>query len=148
LIYVIITLIFGDTIKMTKLGKNNNVGNFNRSSIVWLVIYIGIALAISITVPFPMSFILYIGIYLLLQNYRIKSIEKRYYYPSTLDKGDNKTKNKRSYKFFKSISNTLFGDNLYSQFESQPLKFICMNCGKEHSGRSCPLCGSSAVRLG
>jgi hypothetical protein len=146
---MIITLISGDTIKMTKLGKNNNIGNFNRSSIVWLVIYIGIALAISITVPFPMSFILYIGIYLLLQNYRIKSIEKRYYYPNILDKGDNKIKNKRSSnKFFNSISNILFGDNLYSQFESQPLKFICMNCGKEHSGRSCPLCGSTAVRLG
>jgi hypothetical protein len=134
---------------MTNLGKNNNLGNFNRSSIVWFIIYIGIALVISIVVPFPISLILYIGIYLLLQTYRIKSIQKRYYYPTTMDKGDNNKKNKRhSNKFFNSISNSLFGDNLYSQFESQPLKFICMNCGKEHSGRSCPICGSTAVRLG
>ena len=147
---LIITLIFGDVIKMTKLGKNNKSSNFNRSSIVWFIIYIGIALVISLIVPFPISLILYIGIYLLLQTYRIKSIQKRdYYYPTTLDKGDNKTKSKRhSNKFFNSVSNTLFGDNLYSQFESQPLKFICMNCRKEHSDRSCPVCGSTAVRLG
>ncbi len=59
---IIITLIFGDTIKMTKLGKNNNSSNFNRSSIVWFIIYVGIALAIFLIVPFPISLILYIGI--------------------------------------------------------------------------------------
>ncbi len=60
----------------------------------------------------------------------------------------NKTTKKRPNKFLNSISNILFNDNLYSQFGPQPLKFVCMNCGKEHNERTCPVCGSNAVRLG
>ncbi len=100
---------------MTKIGKNNNLSNFNKSAIVWFVIYITIGIAISFIVPFPLSLIAYIGIYLLLQTHRIKSIQKRYYYSETTnsDKGNNKTKGKGySNKFFNSLSNTLFGDNL------------------------------------
>ena len=135
---------------MTKIGKNNNLSNFNKSAIVWFVIYITIGIAISFIVPFPLSLIVYIGIYLLLQTHRIRSLQKRYYYSETnSDKGNNKTKGKRyPNKFFNSLSNTLFGDNLYSQIGSQPLKFVCMNCGKEHNDRACPSCGSTAVRLG
>jgi hypothetical protein len=29
-----------------------------------------------------------------------------------------------------------------------PLRFYCMNCGKEHKERVCPKCGSKAVRVG
>lgn len=134
---------------MAKIGKNNNLSNFNISPIVWFVIYIGIALAISFTVPFPLSLIVYIGIYLFLQKYRIKSIQKRFHHPADdLNKTNKETKNKGSNKFSNSISNALFGNNQFSQFGPQPLKFICMSCGKEHSERTCPVCGSTAVRLG
>jgi len=135
---------------MTKIGKNNNLNNFNRSAIAWFVIYITIGLAISFVVPFPLSLIVYIGIYLLLQTHRLKSIQKKHYYSETnSDKGNNKSKDKGySNRFFNSISNTLFGDNQFSPSGSNPLKFICMNCGKEHKDRACPSCGSTAVRLG
>src|SRR5919107_4779862 len=131
---------------MTKIGKNNNLSNFNKSAIAWFVIYITIGLAISFIVPFPLSLIVYIGIYLLLQTHRIKSIQKRYSYPETnSDKGNNNTKDKGySNKFFNSLSNTLFGDNQFSPNGFQFLKFICMNCGKEHKDRACPSCGSTA----
>lgn len=29
-----------------------------------------------------------------------------------------------------------------------PIKFSCMNCGKEHNNTACPKCGSKAVRAG
>lgn len=133
---------------MTKIGKNNNLGNFNGSSIVWFVIYIGIALTISFIVPFPLSLIVYIGIYLFLQTYRIRSIQNRSYHTADLNRTDKESKDKDPNKFFNSLSNTLFGDNKFSQYGPQPIKFICMNCGKEHSDRACPVCGSTAVRLG
>ena len=136
---------------MAKIGKNNNLNNLNKSAVVWFVIYITIGIGISFIVPFPLSLIVYIGIYLLLQTHRIKSIQKRYYYPETnnSDKGNNKTTGKKySNKFFNSLSNTLFGDNQFLSNDSPPLKFVCMNCGKEHKDRVCPFCGSTAVRLG
>jgi hypothetical protein len=138
---------------MTKIGNNNNnnnLSNFNKSAIAWFIIYIAIGLTISFIVPFPLSLIFYIGIYLLLQTHRIKSIQKRYHYSeSNSDKENNKTKDKKyTNKFFKSLSNILFGDNQFLQNGSQSLKFFCMNCGKEHKDGTCPSCGSTAVRLG
>jgi hypothetical protein len=134
---------------MTKIEKYNNLGNFNKSSIIWFVIYIGTALAISFIIPFPLSLVFYLGIYLFLQSYRMESIQKRFYSSVGLNKNiKNKTKKKSPNKFLNSLSNILFNDNLYSQFDPQPLKFICMTCGKEHNQRTCPKCGSNAVRLG
>ncbi len=80
--------------------------------------------------------------------YRLKSIQNKSYHPDELNKTYKDTKNKGSNKFFKSLSDSLFGDNKFSQYGSKPLKFICMNCGEEHSDRACPICGSTAVRLG
>lgn len=134
--------------ELAKIFKNNNLSNFNKSSIAWFIIYIGIALALSFTIPFPMSLIVYIGIYLFFQTYRLKSIQKRFYSPTDLNKTDKGTKNKHSNRFSNSISNALFGSDQFSQFGPQPLRFVCMNCGKEHSERVCPVCGSTAVRLG
>jgi hypothetical protein len=133
---------------LTKIKKNNNWSNFNRSSIVWFVIYIGVALIISFTVPFPLSIILYTGIYLIFQTCRFKSIRKRFYHTIDSNQTDKETKNKGSNKFFRPFYNILFGGNQFPQFGPQPLKFICMNCGKEHSNRKCPVCGSTAVKLG
>jgi hypothetical protein len=135
---------------MAKIGKNDNLSNFNWSAIAWFVIYITIGIAISFIVPFPLSLIVYIGIYLLLQTYRVKSVQKRYFFSETNSyKGNNKTKDKRNpNKFFNSLSNTLFGDKQFTQNDSQSLKLICMSCGKEHKDRACPSCGSTAVRLG
>ena len=134
---------------MTKIEKYNNLGNFNRPSIIWFVIYIGIALAISFIIPFPLSLVFYLGIYLFLQSYRMESIQKRFYISVGLNKNiKNKTKKKSPNKFLNSISNILFNDHLYSQFGPRPLKLICMTCGKEHNQRTCPKCGSNSVRLG
>lgn len=134
---------------MTKIEKYNNLGNFNRSSFIWFVLYIGIALAISFIIPFPLSLVFYLGIYLFLQSYRMESIQKQFYNDKDLNKGNYETKNKGYLKkFFNSFSNILFNDNLNSQFGTQPLNFVCIICGNEHNERTCPKCGSNAVKLG
>ena len=133
---------------MIKIGKNNKLNNFYKSPIIWFAIYIGIALAITFIVPFPLSLIVYIGIYLFLQTYRIKLIQNNSYHPDEFNKTNRDKENKKQNKFFKSLPNSLFGDKRSSQNSPQPLKFICMNCGKVHSDRSCPVCGSTAVKLG
>lgn len=79
--------------------------------------------------------------------YRLKAFQNRYRHSYGLNKANEGTNNKGLNKF-NSISNSLFGDNKFSQHGSKPLQFVCMNCGKEHSMRSCPLCGSKTVRLG
>ena len=86
----------------------------------------------------------------MLQSYRIDNIQKEYSYlskTSNNNNNNNETKSNIVNKFFKSISNTLYS-NPFELAGSQPLRFYCMNCGKEHNKRSCPNCGSMAVRLG
>ena len=54
---------------MAKIDENNNLrNNFDKSSIAWFAIYIAIGLAISFAMPFPLSLLLYLGVFLLLQN--------------------------------------------------------------------------------
>ncbi|MGN6614223.1 MAG: hypothetical protein ACTHKC_04200 [Candidatus Nitrosocosmicus sp.] len=85
---------------MTKIGKYKNLGNFNRSSVIWFVLYIGIAIAISFIIPFPLSLVFSLGIYLFLQSYRMESIHKQFYNDKDLNKGNCETNNKGYLKKF------------------------------------------------
>jgi hypothetical protein len=44
----------------------------------------------------------------------------------------------------------LFGSfsSSMSSNQSRPLRYYCMNCGKEHNEITCPNCGSKAKRVG
>jgi rRNA maturation endonuclease Nob1 len=44
----------------------------------------------------------------------------------------------------------LFGSfsSSMSSNQSRPLRYYCMNCGKEHNEIACPNCGSKAKRAG
>ncbi len=131
---------------MAKIDENNNLkNNFDKSSIAWFAIYIAIGLAISFAVPFPLSLLLYFGVFLLLQKYRLESIERRRS-SDTLSKTNSNPKDRGLFDgIINSISNTLYGDP-YGSFGYRPLRFCCTNCGREHKKRSCPVCGSMAVR--
>ena len=131
---------------MAKIDGNNNLNdNFDKSSIAWFAIYIAIGLAISFAMPFPLSLLLYLGVFLLLQKYRLESIEKRRS-SDTLSKTNNNPKEKGLFNgILNSISDTLYADP-YGSFGYRHLRFCCMNCGREHKKRSCPACGSMAVR--
>lgn len=43
---------------------------------------------------------------------------------------------------FGSLSSSMSGNNQY-----RPLKYYCMDCGKEHKEIACPICGSKMKRI-
>jgi hypothetical protein len=109
---------------------SNLYGN-NRSHIgnmfIWLGIYMGISLAISFVLPFPMSllamFVPIIGIDYIRARYIMKKM---------------------------GITNIrqMFGSFSASQTGDEALKYYCMSCGTEHREASCPKCGSKMTRVG
>jgi len=109
---------------------SNPYGN-NRSHIgnmfIWLGIYMGIGLAISFVLPFPMSllamFVSIIGIDYLRARYMMKKM---------------------------GITNIrqMFSSFSAPQTRDQALKYYCMSCGTEHRETSCPRCGSKMTRVG
>jgi hypothetical protein len=109
---------------------SNPYGN-NRSHIgnmfKWLGIYMGIGLAISFVLPFPISlltmFVSIIGIDYLRAGYIMKKM---------------------------GITNIrqMFGSFSAPQTRDEELKYYCMSCGTEHRETSCPKCGSKMTRVG
>ena len=109
---------------------SNLYGN-NRSHIgnmfIWLGTYMGIRLAISFVLPFPMSllamFVPIIGIDYIRARYIMKKM---------------------------GITNIrqMFGSFSASQTGDEALKYYCMSCGTEHREASCPKCGSKMTRVG
>ena len=103
----------------------------NRSYIgnmfIWLGIYMGIGLAISFVLPFPVSLLAMfgslIGIDYLRARYKMKKM------------GITNIR-----QMFSSVS--------APQTRDQALKYYCMSCGKEHKEISCPNCGSKMKRAG
>jgi len=129
---------------MSKIGDYKNFSGLGKNYFVWFAIYITIGLVLSFTLPFPISLLMYIGIILILQAFRIRKIQ-HFYQANTSDSSIKDIKNKRFRGFIQSISDTLFY-NPYS-IGSEPLRFVCMNCKNEHKERRCPNCGSGAVKV-
>ena len=99
----------------------------NRSYIFhllkWLGIYLGISIGLSLMIPFPMSFIAFLGVFILIQFVR------RYLRSGTTQFGG-----------FFTPSSSMFG--------LKPLKYYCISCGHQHNQRACPKCGSMMKRVG
>jgi hypothetical protein len=130
---------------MSKIGDYKNFNGLDKSYFVWFTIYITIGLILSFTVPFPTSLFAYIIIVMILQTYRLKRMQDNYK-SSIYEHSTKNAKNKGFRGFIESITDTLFS-NPYDLLQSKPLRFVCMNCGKQHKERRCPRCGSGAVRV-
>ena len=81
-------------------------------------------------VAFPYDFISVLGLLVLVNYIRYRSILKRY-------KGPSGVKN-----MFDSISSGMDSSTEMS------LRYLCMSCGKEHKEISCPNCGSKMKKIG
>jgi hypothetical protein len=122
---------------------NGNGGNSNRqiqtNYWIWFIGYMGIGLAISFVVPFPISLVMALLVYFGLNAVRMHIALKKQGIPGGI-KG-----------LYKSMTSSLSGswnNNNAGGIGYSPIKFYCMDCGHEHKESACPKCGSKAVRIG
>ena len=97
----------------------------------WSVIYVGIGIVLVLVLPFPYDLASVLGLFILINFLRGRSILKKY----------GGTGGIRD--LFGSLSSSMSRDN-----GSRPLKYYCMNCGREHKEIACPNCGSKMKRIG
>jgi hypothetical protein len=92
-------------------------------------IYIAVGAVIALILPFPVSLLVALGAFLLLNFIRTRRMLKR----AGVDiKG-----------LFRSLSSASMNGGQYS-----PIKYYCMSCRKEHKEIACPNCGSKMKRVG
>ena len=95
------------------------------NQMMWFGISIAISITISILLPFPISLVTIIGVFILLNFYMRKRMMSR------MGRG--------GVGMFGSMS-SMFGGN--------SLKYYCMSCGTKHRETACPKCGSKMKRVG
>jgi hypothetical protein len=108
------------------MSANNR--QFLVSQLIWIGISIGISLTISMLVPFPISLVAIIGVFILLNFYMRKRMMRRMGMKGGLG------------MFGSLSSSSMFGDS--------SLKYYCMSCGTQHKQAACPKCGSKMKRVG
>jgi len=97
-----------------------------------MLLYLGIALFLSLVFPFQIALIILLVV---LVSLNIIRAERRL--------------RKAGMGGIKGWYNSLGNDSSNSNdSEYNHLKFRCMNCGIEHNNITCPNCGSKAVRAG
>ena len=110
--------------------SSNNNRQFMLNQMVWLGISLAISLAISMIVPFPISLVAIIGVFILLNIFMRRMMMKR----TGISGGSGKG---------------LFGyGGSGAGVSDSSLKYYCMNCGTQHSKAACPKCGSKLKRVG
>jgi|SRR5437868_12774534 hypothetical protein len=106
----------------------SNNKQFLMSQVMWMAVSLGISLAISMLVPFPLSIAAIFGVFILLNFYMRKRMMRR------MGMGGG-------VGMFGSVSSSsMFGDS--------SLKYYCMSCGTKHKEAACPKCGSKMKRVG
>ena len=106
----------------------SNNKQFLMSQVMWMAVSLGISLAISMLVPFPLSIAAIFGVFILLNFYMRKRMMRR------MGMGGG-------VGMFGSVSSSsMFGDS--------SLKYYCMSCGMKHKEAACPKCGSKMKRVG
>jgi hypothetical protein len=97
---------------------------------MWLLIFMGSGIVLVFLLPFPFDLISIAGLFVLMTYLRGMREMKRF----------GGTGGIRD--LFGSFSPSM------SSNQSRPLRYYCMNCGKEHNEIACPNCGSKAKRVG
>lgn len=114
------------------MNIDENTKRFIFDRLKWLGIYTGISFLLLFLLPFPYDLISIFGLFILITYLRVRSLRKKYRGTG----GGIKD-------MFSSLSSPMSGNN-----QSRPLKYCCMNCGKEHKETACPNCGSKMKRVG
>ncbi|MGH9985519.1 MAG: hypothetical protein ACRD8W_16375 [Nitrososphaeraceae archaeon] len=111
---------------MIGISIDGNNKRYLLNQIKWFGIYVVAGFFFSILLPFPISLVVYLGVFLILNFVRTRLRVK---------------KMGISFKsLFKQPSSVISGG-------STTVKFYCMSCGKEHKEIACPKCGSKMKRV-
>ena len=111
------------------IGDDSN--RFIMHQLNWSVVYVGIGTVLVLVLPFPYDLASVLGLFILINFLRGRSVLKRY----------GGTSGMRD--LFGSLSSSMSRN-----YQSRPLKYYCMNFGKEHREITCPSCGSKMKRVG
>lgn len=109
------------------MSSNNNNKQFAFNQLIWIGISIGISLAISRFLPFPISIVAIIGVFIMLGYF----MRKRSMRKMGMRGGRTGT----------------FGSMSHAPSDSS-LKYYCISCGTQHKQTECPKCGSKLKRVG
>ncbi len=112
------------------MNLDDNTKRFIVHRLMWLLIFMGSGIVLVFLLPFPFDFISVAGLFVLMTYLRGMREMKRF----------GGTGGIRD--LFGSFSSSM------SDSQSRPLRYYCMNCGKEHNEIACPNCGSKAKRVG
>jgi rubrerythrin len=77
-------------------------------------------------VPFPISLVIIMGVFIMLNLYMRNRMMRR------MGMG----------------SEMLFGSMSSSMFDGNSVRYYCMSCGMQHKQAACPKCGSKMKRVG
>jgi hypothetical protein len=112
------------------MSLNNKQVIINQ--IISMGIFFVISIAILLLLPFPISLVTIIGVFILLNFYMRNRMMRKM---GIRMRGGGEMSGSTS-----SSSSSMFGDN--------SLKYYCMSCGTQHKQAACPRCGSKMKRVG
>jgi hypothetical protein len=112
------------------VSSNNNSNKlFALNQLVWIGVSIGLSFVISRLLPFPISLVAIVGVFLLL-GYFMRSNAMRKIGMRSRD------------------GSGIFGSRNPSATVDRKLKYYCLSCGIQHNHVECPKCGSKMKRVG
>jgi hypothetical protein len=114
------------------LNSNNNK-RLLINQIALFGILFGIILIISLLLPFPVSLIAILGVFVLRNMYRRRSVIKRMNHIS------------EAWGTFRSTPSNFSGSS--NRNNSSSLKYHCISCGEEHEEAACPKCASKIKKV-
>ena len=103
---------------------------------MWLGMSLGISIAVSLLLPFPISLVTTIGVFILINFYMRKRMMQR------TGMGGGRV------GMFGSMSSSSSSSSSSSMHADNSLKYYCMSCGTQHKQVECPKCGSKMKKVG
>jgi hypothetical protein len=100
---------------------------------MWLGMSLGISITISLLLPFPISLVTIIGVFILINFYMRKRMIQR-------------MGMKGGAGIFGPMSSSSSSSS--SMLDDNSLKYYCMSCGTQHKQLACPNCGSKMKKVG
>ena len=103
---------------------NSDTKNFLQNQMIWIAVSIAISLTLSFLLPFPLSLVAIIGVFIAM-NYYIRRRQMRRIGMMSSNTGGGG-----------------FGSLFGGSVGGGGINYVCIACGQRFKGGSCPRCGS------